>query len=428
MQVYFARRTAVPTVTARIAFDAGYAADPADKLGLQSLMLEAMDEGTAHLDSTQLAIAKERLGAAVGGFADSDTTNFALDAVTPNLAASFDLLADYVRNPAFAPDAIERVRAQQLTRIDNELNNPSAIAQRAIQPILYGDAYPYGRPPSGTGTREVVAKLTRADLAQFHDAWLRPDNAKVFVVGDTTLPEVMRLLEASFGSWKAPAAATPAKSFDAAIPAPKQRIILINRPASPQSVIVAGRVLDQVGTDDLLVLNAANEVFGGSFLSRINMDLRESKGWSYGVRSNIRQPLGRTAFTITAPVQADRTGESVAALISDLKDYTGGKGVTQDELKRLVNGNIRELPGRFETSGQVLAGMADIVLYNRPDDYYQTLSTRYESLKSADLDKQALAALLGDQLVFVIVGDAKVVAPQLQALGLPVEVRDTAAG
>ena len=326
MKVYFARRTAVPTVTARIAFDAGYAADPADKLGLQSLMLEDMDEGTTHLDSSQLAIAKERLGAQVGGFADADTTNFALDAVTPNLAASFDLLADYVRNPAFSPDTIERVRSQQLTRIDNELNDPSAIAQRAIQPVLYGDTYPYGRPPSGTGTRDVVAKLTRADLAQFHDTWLRPDNAKIFVVGDTTLAEVVRLLEASFGSWKAPAGAIPTKSFDAAIPAPKQRIILINRPASPQSVIVAGRVLDQVGTDDLLVLDAANEVFGGSFLSRINMDLRETKGWSYGVRSNIREPIGRTAFTITAPVQADRTGESVAALMSDLKDYTSGKG------------------------------------------------------------------------------------------------------
>ncbi len=428
MEVYFARRDAVPTVSVRVAFDAGYAADPADRLGLQSLMLQAMNEGTTSLDSSQLAIAKERLGVNLGGFADSDTTNFGLDAVTPNLAASFDLLADFVRNPAFDPAAIERVRSQQLTRIDNELNDPSALAQRAILPILYGEAYPYGRPPSGTGTREVVAALTREDLAGFHQAWLRPDTARVLVVGDTTLAEVVRLLEESFGDWAAPAAPAPAKSFDAAIPAPQQRIVLLDRPASPQSVIMAGRVLDQVGTDDLLVLSAANEVFGGSFLSRINMNLRETKGWSYGVRSQIRQPIERTAFIVSAPVQADRTGESIAELMKDLTAYTGGSGVTGEELTRLVNGNVRELPGQFETSGGVLSGLANIVLYNRPDDYYETLSGRYQSLTSAQLDEQALATFRREELVFVVVGDASVVAPQLEALGLPVEVRETAGG
>ena len=428
MEVYFARREAVPTVSVRVAFDAGFAADPADRLGLQSLMLAAMNEGTTSLDSSELAIAKERLGVELRGYADSDTTNFGLDAVTPNLAASLDLLADYVRNPAFEPTALERVRSQQLTRIDNELNDPSALAQRAILPLLYGDAYPYGRPPSGTGTRPVVASLTRDELVRFHDTWLRPDNARVLVVGDTTLAEVVGLLEASFGDWTAPPSARPVKTFDAAIPAPEQRIVLIDRPASPQSVILAGRVLDQVGTDDLVVLGAANEVFGGSFLSRINMNLRETKGWSYGVRSQIRAPINRTAFLVTAPVQADRTGDSIAELMKDLSAYTGGQGVTPEELRRLINGNVRELPGQFETSAGVLSGLSNIVLYGRPDDYYETLSSRYQGLTAQQLDEQALATLLGNELVFVIVGDADVVAPQLEALGLPVEVREVAGG
>jgi predicted Zn-dependent peptidase len=191
-------------------------------------------------------------------------------------------------------------------------------------------------------------------------------------------------------------------------------------------VILAGRVLDQVGTEDLLVLNAANEVFGGGFLSRINMNLRETKGWSYGVRSQIRSPIGRTAFLVTAPVQADRTGESIAELLNDLTAYTGESGVTAEELTRLVNGNVRELPGQFETSAGVLSGLSNIVLYDRPDDYYETLSQRYQNLTAGELDEQALATFLKDELVFVVVGDADVVAPQLQALGLPVEVRQAA--
>jgi zinc protease len=423
MQVYFARRDAIPAVSVRIDFDAGYAADPRDKLGLQSLMLQAMDEGTTSLDSTQLAIAKERLGASLGGFAGSDTTGFSLGAVSPNLAASLALLADYVRHPAFNPNDLERVRTQQLTRIKNELNNPSAIAQRALLPVLYGPNHPYGIPPSGTGDPAVVAELTRDDLVVLHQTWLRPDTAKVFVVGDTTLPHVVRLLEASFGDWRPPAGTAPTKNFAVDLPSQTSRIILIDRPASPQSIIFAGRVLPQKGTDDLITLNAANEVFGGSFLSRINTNLRETKGWSYGVNSLVRAPLDRTAFMIYAPVQADRTGDSIAELRKDLQSYTTGKGVTAEELERLINGNVRELPGRFETSSDVLGGIVDIVEHGRPDDYYETLSERYTALKAADLDAAALADFKGDDLVYVVVGDAAVVKPQLDKLGLPIEVR-----
>ncbi|MGV2495449.1 M16 family metallopeptidase [Pelagerythrobacter aerophilus] len=431
MEVYFAQRDAVPAVSVRVNFDAGYAADPKDKLGVQSLMLSMMDEGTTSLDSNALAIAKERLGANLYTYADMDTTAVGLDAMAPNLAPSLELMADYIRNPAFDPKELERVRAQQLTRIQNELNSPGAIAQRALAPVLFGDAHPYGIPPSGTGNPDVVASLTAQELRAFHDTWLRPDLARIFVVGDTTLAETTRLLEQAFGNWQAPATPAPEKNFDVAVPAQTSRIILIDRPNSPQSVILAGRVLEQKGTDDLLVLNAANEVFGGSFLSRINMNLRETKGWSYGVRSMVQQPLDRSSFMIYAPVQADRTGDSIVELRKELTAYTDdGKGVTQPELTRLINGNVRELPGQFETSGDVLGGIVNIVTYGRPDDYYETLSERYSALTAAEIDAEAVETLEGNDLVFVVVGDADVVRPQLETLGLPVEVREaeTSAG
>ncbi|MBM0170044.1 M16 family metallopeptidase [Altererythrobacter sp. C41] len=425
MEVYFAQRDAVPTVSVRVNFDAGYAADPKDKLGVQSLMLSMMDEGTTSLDSNALAIAKERLGANLYTYADMDTTAVGLDAMAPNLAPSLELMADYIRNPAFDPEELERVRAQQLTRIQNELNSPGAIAQRALAPVLFGDAHPYGIPPSGTGNPDVVASLTAPELRAFHDTWLRPDLARIFVVGDTTLAETTRLLEAAFGNWQAPATPAPEKNFEVAVPAQESRIILIDRPNSPQSVILAGHVLEQKGTDDLLVLDAANEVFGGSFLSRINMNLRETKGWSYGVRSMVQQPLDRSSFMIYAPVQADRTGDSIVELRKELAAYTDdGKGVTEEELTRLINGNVRELPGQFETSGDVLGGIVEIVTYGRPDDYYETLSGRYSALTSAEIDAKAVETLEGSDLVFVVVGDADVVRPQLETLGLPIEVRE----
>ncbi len=424
MQVYFARRDAVPVVTMRVAFDAGYAADPKDALGLQSLMLAAMDEGTDDLTASELATQKERLGVNLYGTADLDTTAFGLDALTPNLDPSVALLADYIRNPAFRPADLERVRTQQVTRIKNELNEPGQIASRALQPIIYGANHPYGIAPSGTGDLGVVQNLTRAQLQSFHDTWLRPDAARVYVVGDTTLDAVKASLEKSFGDWKAPATPAPTKNFDAPVPPQKSRIILIDRPQSPQSVIVAGRVLDERGTDDLVALRAANEVFGGSFLSRINMNLRETKGWSYGVGSRVGSPVDRTSFLIYAPVQADRTGDSIVELRKDLASYTGGKnGVTAEELTRLINGNVRELPGQFETSGEVLNGIVNIVQFDRPDDYYETLAAKYKGLTAAQLDQVAKSDFLGNDLVFVVVGDASKVRPQLEKIGLPIEER-----
>ncbi|MXO89476.1 M16 family metallopeptidase [Pontixanthobacter aquaemixtae] len=423
MEVYFAKRDAVPVVSVRVQFNAGYAADPRDRLGLQSLMLQLMDEGTTSLDSAALSVRREELGASVWGSADADTTSFGLDAVSPNLLASLNLLADYIRNPAFDASELERVRAQQLTRITSELNSPAQIGQRALAPILFGD-HPYGIPPSGTGNADVVSSVTREEISDFHRAWLRPDLARVFVVGDTSLDETVKLLEASFGDWNAPNVPAPVKSYDAEIPAPQQKIVLINRPNSPQSIIFGAHVLDQKGTDDLTVLRAANEVFGGSFLSRINMNLRETKGWSYGVRSILQAPLDRSSFLLYAPVQADRTGDSLAELRKDLASYTGGNGVTEEELTRLINGNVRELPGQFETSRDVLGGMINIITYDRPDNYYETLAQKYSALSAEQLDAAALQSFKGDDLVFVIVGDAEVVRPQLDALGLPVEVRE----
>lgn len=421
VEVVFARRTTVPTVNVAVSFDAGYAADPHSALGTQSLMLSLMDEGTTSLDSIAFAEAKERLGAQIDATANADETVFSLFALKPNLGASLSLLADYIRNPAFDAKELERVRAQQLNRLKAELNNPNAIASRILTPVLYGADHPYGIPPSGLGNAKSVAAVTRDQLAAFHSAWIRPDNARVFVVGDTTLAEVKKQLDATLGQWKAPATAKPVKHFEIAIPAPKPRILLFDRPKSPQSVILAGKVLDAKGGDELEVLRSANDIFGGNFLSRFNTNLRETKGWSYGVRSRISGDQDRLTWVAAAPVQADRTGDSIKELQSDLKSFLGDKGVTKDELERTINGSVRELPGSFETSGDVLGGIRQIVKFGRPDNYYETLPATYEAMTAAEIDAAARKALSTGDIVYVVVGDAAVVKPQLDGLGLPVE-------
>ncbi len=422
MEVYFARRDAVPKVTVRMVFDAGFTADSRDALGTQSLMLAAMDEGTDTLDATQLAIAQERLGANVSGFAGLDETSFQLSALSTRLAPSLELLADFVRNPAFRSDDLERVRAQQLNRISAELKSPRDVARRALQPLVYGD-HPYGIPSSGLGDADVVADLTPASLDAAHRRWIRPDNAKVFVVGDTTLAEAVSLLEASFGDWQAPSTPLPTKAFDVDVPTPDGRIVLLDRPNSPQSVILGARVLEARGSDDNTVLLAANEVLGGSFLSRINMNLRETKGWSYGSRSSLIYNRDRLLYAVQAEVQADRTGDSIVELEKEITGFTGDNGVTPAELERTINGNVRELPGQFETSGSVLGGMVNIVKYGRPDDYYETIADKYRGMTAGQIAAASRENFVYDDIVYVVVGDAEVVEPQLERTGLPYTVQ-----
>jgi zinc protease len=424
IEVAFARRTAVPTVNLAVTFDAGNAADDRAKLGTEALLLSLLKEGTATRDSTAIAEEQERLGASIAATASMDRTTISLSALKPNLAPSLDLLADVVRNPAFRPDDIERRRAAQLAQIAEEKTQPQGLALRVLPPILYGAGHPYGVPFTGSGDEAGVQAATRADLLAFHQRWLRPDNAAIFAVGDTTLAELVPLLEARFGSWAPPAAPRGAKSFPppASAPAAGSRIILIDKPQSPQSMILAGEPLAVRGVDDPLALTVANEVLGGSATSRLIMDLREAKGWAYYAGSQVQLVREQVPLLVFAPVQTDKTGESIAAALADIQGFLGPKGVSREELAQTINNQVLSLAGEFETGGAVLGGIMRNASLHRPDDYYTRLPDRYRAMTSAQLDAAARAAIDPAKLVWVVVGDAAKVRPQLDALKMPVEV------
>lgn len=421
--VALARRTAVPKVVVNLSFDAGVGADLLDKPGTQGLMLDMLDEGTATRNATQIAEEQERLGAHIAIGAGADSSAITLDALTANLGPSLALMSDVARKPAFSDSEVARVRDQQLAELSQTLATPAALARREMTKLLYGPAHPYGQPGDGLGNAKSLAALTPDALRTAHETWLRPDLARITVVGDITMDGLLPMLETAFGDWQVPASPRPVKNLAAAIPSPSARIVLIDRPNSPQSVIVGGRVLPVTGRDQgLEAVDLANEVLGGSFLSRINTNLREERGWSYGAYSNVASPVGPRALTVAAPVQADRTGDSIREILADMKAFPAKKPVNAEELNRVTDGNIRGLPNRFETNQQVLGAIVVNDRLGRPDNYYATLPDRYRAIDATALDAAATRFLQPDGMTFVVVGDRRVVEPQLKALGFPVTI------
>ncbi len=421
VKLHYAQRNAVPVTQVALSFNAGFSADAPDGRGLQNLTMSLLDEGTATRSSQQLAEEQERLGAQIGSGGSADRSTVTLSALSANLGPSLDLLADVVRNPAFADSELDRVRAQTLTGIAQQLKDPNGIAARALPTLLYGAAHPYGT--TAAGDPAAVTRFTRADLVGFQQRWLRPDNLEIFVVSDRPLADIQAQLEQRFGQWAAPAAPRGLKQFaDAPARPTSPKIFLIDRPQSPQSVIIGGQLTPVDPRGDITALTSANDVIGSGFLARINMNLRETKGWSYGVRGNVQINENAVPYIVTAPVQADRTGDSIRELAQDISAYLGAKGTTEEELKRVSANNIQQLPGRFETSDAVLAGMQANALFGRPDNYYELLADRYRGHTRASLDSAVRAAVAPKGFVWVVVGDAAKIRPQLDRLGMPIEV------
>jgi zinc protease len=429
IEVVLARRTAVPKAVISMQFDAGYAADGAARAGTQSLMMDLLEEGTETRSAVAIAEEQERLGASISTGSSLDTSSVTMNALTANLAPSLALMADIVRNPAFADNEVQRVRDQRLAAIAQQLSSPGGLASRTLRPLVFGENHPYGS-VGGLGTVPVVEAIGPDTLAREHDRWIRPENAAIYVVGDVTMDELKPLLEASFGDWQGTGEPAPAKTLDTATPPAETRLVVIDRPNSPQSVIYAGRILPLTGpTPGLEALDLANEVLGNGFLSRLNMIIREEKGWSYGARSGIDAPDGPRLFTVSTAVQSDRTADSVELILQTARDFADGtRSVDATEFNRVTDGNIRGLPNRFETNRQVLGAIAENDDLGRPDDYYVTLPETYRAIDAAAIDGAARDYLGPENLTIVVVGDRREIDAQLERLDLPTTYLDVDTG
>jgi len=425
IEVVHAERTAVPVVNIALQFDAGYAADFSARPGTASMTLAMLDEGTESLSALAIAEREEALGAQISTSSSLDTSSVSLNAITTRLQPSVDLPADIVRNPAFDNSELARLRQQRLAQIQQEMSQPVSLALRRLPPVLYGEDHPYGIPFTGSGTVEAVNAITRQDLVSFQQSWLRPDNARIFVVGDIALEAIKPVLEHAFGDWQAPTdVALPRKEFGDARGRESGHIIIVDRPGSPQSLILAGHLAPPTGVDNNIAIQTMNDILGGQFTARINMNLREDKGWAYGAYTFMQGARGQRPFIVYAPVQTDKTAASIQELIAELEAYTGERPPRAEELQRVVLNNVRSLPGQFETAGDVLGAMLSNARYGRALDYQESLPERYEALTLSDIESAAGEVLKPGKLVWMVVGDAEQIEQSLRDLDLgPVTVQ-----
>ena len=426
MKVVLAERRAVPVVEISIQFDAGYAADSVagGKLGAASFAGAMLDEGTNRRTALEIAEEVESLGARLSAGSTLDTTGVSLSALTENLRPSLDVLADVLRNPAFQQAEIDKLRGRWLAGIEREKANPVDLALRVLPPEIYGAGHAYGVPFTGSGTTESIAALTRDDLVGFHRNWLRPDNAVIFVVGDASMDDILPELERAFGSWRAPASARPGKNIASVTRPAKGKVIIVDKPGAPQSLILAGHAAPSSAAPNNVAITAMNDIIGGQFTARVNMNLREDKGWAYGAYTFLRGARGQRPFMVYAPVQTDRTTDALTELIRELNAFKSDRPATAREIERAVLGSTRSLPGAFETAGAVLASLSSSARYDRPWDYPATLTAAFNALDEDDIEAAASEVIHPESLVWVIVGDREKIEDGVAALDIgPIEVK-----
>ena len=418
IEVVLAERHAIPVVQLKILFDSGYAADQGRKLGTASFSAGMLDEGTQTLDSLQIARRKESLGASLGAGCDLDTCAASLNSLTSQLTPSLALFADVVRHPAFRADDIARIRGQWLAGIAQEKTDPTQLALRTLPPLIYGSGHAYAIPFTGSGTESSIKALDAADMQGFVRDFLRPDNAKIVVAGDTTLADIIPQLDAAFGDWQPAASALPKKNLATVKSPDKPRVYLMDRPGSQQSVIIAGVVAPSTLAPNHLEIGTMNSAFGGLFTSRLNMNLREDKHWAYGAFSFSGNALGQRLFGMYAPVQTDKTAASAQEILSEARAVIGAKLLTAEEIAKVKFSDVRALPGEYEGAGAMLGTLQSMVVYHRPDDYVQTYKQRVEAQTDAAVEAAAKQVIRPNALTWVVIGDLKQIEKPLRALKL----------
>ena len=416
LKVILAERHDVPLVDFWMTADAGYAADQFAAPGTASMTSALLDGGTSSRNALQISEQLAMLGAQLNANSNLDRTIVRLSSLKVNLDPSLKIYSDVILHPSFPESDFKRQQKQQIAGIQREENTPVQMALRVIPGLIYGPGHAYGNPLTGSGTVASVGKMTRKDLVKFHQTWFRPNNATLIVVGDTTLAEVTPMLEKYFAGWKP--GEVPKKNISAVKLAPKPVIYLIDKPGALQSVIIAGHAAPPTANPREIAIEAMNDALGGNFGSRINMNLREDKHWSYGTRSILVGARGQRPYITIAPVQTDKTREAMAEMDKEFRGIVGDRPVTPDELAKIQANETLSLPGSRETLNSVGQSIIDLVQFGLPDDYYQTYAGKVRALKTSDVDAAAQEVVHPDNMVWVVVGDRAKIEAGVRELNL----------
>ncbi len=420
LAVYLVEQHSLPIVSANLIVLCGSERNPIELPGLSSFVAEMSDEGTRNRSALQIAFDADQLGATLSTGSSTDFSYIATRTLKKNVDPAFELMSDVLLNPEFPENEIERVRNDRLTQILQQKDNPSVLSTKVFLSCLYGPEHPYGYTEVGTeDSNKVVA---RDDLIRFWKAGYVPGNAALIVAGDLTEEELRRLAERHFGRWTGSAEEfqLPPVRVQAG-----QRVIIVDKPDSPQTMLRMGHLGVTRSNPDFVPIDVMNTELGGLFSSRINLNLREKHGYTYGASTTFAFRRGPGPFLLGTGVRTDVTAPAIVEILYEI-EHMRTTLPSPDELARAKDSISRSLPGLFETTPQAASSIGQLFAYSLPPDYYRRLPEQIERVSAEEVRRVAMNYLKPDEMVIVAVGDRKQIERQLEEIAQgPIEVRDT---
>jgi zinc protease len=416
LRILLAERHEIPVVNFWLEVGSGFASDETALPGTARLASSLLTGGTKRRAALEISEELQMLGAQLSSGCNLDMATVYLTTLKATLDDALDIFADVILNPDFPASDFERQRDLQLAAIANEKVTPVQMALRALPPILYGKGHAYGSPLTGSGTEESVLQIIRADMQRHHEVWFKPNNAALIVVGDISMAEIKPKLEALFAGWQP--GDFPVKHMALVEPPAKPAIYLVDKPGAVHSVVLSGTIAPPPSMGEEVAMQTMNNVFGGTFSARLNMNLREEKHWSYGAGSVLYGAKAQRPFFAYASVQGDKTADSIAEMLKELQGMLGDEPVTSEELDATKQQQIFELPGEHETMNAVGGLLVELLQQGLPLNFYETYVSRVTALSTGDITNAARKVLNPAHTIWMVVGDRKTLEPSLRALNL----------
>ncbi len=412
LELLVVQRHDLPILTLHLVVRGGEDLEPKGKGGVASLTASLLTEGTKNRDSLAIAGALAEIGTTLSASGGLESSTVTLTTLTKHTERALELFTDVLMNPTFPEKELQRLIKQRVARLEARLDQPQEIARLVFRRLLYGLDHPYGRPDQGTV--KSVQGLTRDDVVDFHKRVFLPNNAALVVVGDTTPDAIQNVLESALKGWKS--AEVPSHAIPEPPASKPLSVYLVDKPAAAQSMLYVGQVGEPRNTPDYFPLQLLNTVLGGQFNSRVNLNLREDKGYTYGAQTAFVYRHGRGPFVAVTPVATKDTKAAIAELMKELKDIVGPRPVKADELAFAKGNLIKGFPGEFETTGHVASTLDELVMYRLPDDYYNSYQAKIEAVTLADVERVAKRDLHPESMIVLVVGDRSKVEKELKTL------------